>query len=80
MTPEEFRQAWVETFNLGGPDEATILFTRADVRHDGVIDALDIPHIFAFFDENGTFHSKAEIFTFIVLSLYIFRIELLLTT
>ena len=60
MTKEEFRQDWVGTFSIGGPDEANTLFDRADVNDDGVIDAQDIPQIFAYFDENGTLNLKAE--------------------
>jgi len=60
VTKEEFRQDWVGTFSIGGLDEANTLFDRADVNDDGVIDAQDIPQIFAYFDENGTLNMKAE--------------------
>ena len=40
-------------FNIGGAQQAQALFTRADTNDDHVIDAKDIPAIFAFFDQNG---------------------------
>ncbi|XP_052787772.1 uncharacterized protein LOC128222718 [Mya arenaria] len=53
VTPEEFKEDWVHQFDIGGPQEADTLFTRADTNDDGVIDAKDIPAIFAYFDENN---------------------------
>lgn len=55
MTPTEFVAAW-QKFNLGGPQDAQTLFTRADTNDDGIIDAKDIPAIFAFFDQNGKYY------------------------
>ena len=60
VTPDEFRQGWVGTFNLGGPDDANNLFTRLDFTDDGLLDIRDITQLFAYFDENGTLFLKAH--------------------